>query len=150
CHRGRRRTRHRVEVLRHAVSRPWRIVAHLPAVWRPDGALPATRPRGTPRGAWGRGETWAPVCSRCSIASVGATAPSAVKVVYTLRGQELRFLKGLGFEREQRFDRRLVLPFDSLPALHDRRLESGEVLVVPTGQALLLHELPQPLDQVQV
>src|ERR687893_56396 len=52
--------------------------------------------------------------------------------------QVRQFLKGLG------------LNFDPFQALHDRRLEAGEVLVVPAGQHLLLHELPQPLDPVQV
>lgn len=69
---------------------------------------------------------------------------------YTSTGQELRFLRGLKVEREQGCDRRLVLTVDPVQAPHDRHPEPGEVLGVPTGQALLLHELPQPLDQVQV
>src|SRR5512135_811257 len=69
---------------------------------------------------------------------------------YTSPGQKLRFLKGLEPERQQGLDRSSVLALDPFQTLRDRCLEPGEVFVVPAGQALLLHELPQPLDQVQV
>src|SRR5512135_3622338 len=69
---------------------------------------------------------------------------------YTSGGQELRFFKGLEVERQQGSDRGLVLTLNPFQAFHNRRLEPEEVLVVPARQALLLDELPQPLDQVQV
>src|SRR4051812_34818700 len=77
-------------------------------------------------------------------------SPNRWPLRYTLRGQDLRVLEGLEVERQQRSDRSLVLPFGPFQALQDRRLEAGEVLVVPAGQDLLLYELPQPLDEVQV
>src|SRR5262249_28592317 len=98
----------------------------------PSGPITGSRPRlHTPRRELSTDYTR--VKGRLEIVPGAATRTR----LYTSPGQKLRLHKSLEVERDQGLDRRPVLPLDTRQALLDRRLETGEVLVVTAGQAFL-------------
>src|SRR5947209_6290740 len=69
---------------------------------------------------------------------------------YTSRGKNWLIIKGLEVERQQGFHLTLILCVQAVEAIIDCLCERRIVRLGATGQALFLHELPQPLDQIEV
>jgi hypothetical protein len=79
----------------------------------------------------------------------GKPGLSCDSLVYLARSQ-LEFFKGLKLEGKKGTKGRSVSGGRLRQATRDGFFEQGEILVIGIIEAFLLHELPQPLDQIEI